>query len=327
MRHQITLAVGHDDRSAPTLCRCEFVPELAALHRVAVAGALDRIARDIRPDVIHIHNALGPAALEWAAQHDAIMTVQDHRCFCPGQGKLTAAGEVCDQPLEPERCGRCSSNRHYGESIFRRTTARLSALKSMRSLTVLSNYMKGQLVGVGVRPATVTVIRPLLSDLDSAAPAAGPECVLFAGRLVKAKGVWDAVAAWQQSAVALPLVFAGTGPERAKLEATGAEVLGWVAHERMSAVYRRARALLLPSRWQEPCGIVGPEALSLGVPVVAWRSGGVAEWHPGDGLVDWGDVPALAEALRQAITRRAEAPTGFAAADLMDRLERVYLAG
>ena len=138
-----------------------------------------------------------------------------------------------------------------------------------------------------------------------------------------AKGVRDAVEAWRLSGVDLPLVVAGTGPLRAELEQAGVEVLGWVGRARLSAVYRRARALLLPSRWQEPFGIAGLEALSMGVPVVAWESGGVSEWHPGP-LAPWGDVAALARVLRDAVRTRAVAPAGFDRARLMRRLVEVY---
>ena len=102
------------------------------------------------------------------------------------------------------------------------------------------------------------------------------------------------------------------------------EVLGWLDHERLSAVYKRARAVVMPSRWQEPFGIAGLEALTMGAPVVAWDSGGVSEWHPGEGLVPWGDVAALALALREAAGRRAAAPPGFERSALMDRLTDVY---
>ena len=132
--------------------------------------------------------------------------------------------------------------------------------------------------------------------------------MLFAGRLSEAKGVRDAVAAWRLAGLALPLVFAGTGPLRAMLEAEGFQVLGWVPHPELADVYRRARVLLMPSRWQEPFGIAGLEAASLGIPVVAYRSGGIPEWHAGQGLVEWGDVPALTLALREEACRRVPAP-------------------
>jgi len=90
-----------------------------------------------------------------------------------------------------------------------------------------------------------------------------------------------------------------------------------------AALLRRARALLMPSRWQEPFGIAGLEALSLGVPVVAWDSGGIREWHPGP-LVAWGDVAGLARALRAVIGSTAAPRAGFAPGPLIDRLERLY---
>jgi glycosyltransferase involved in cell wall biosynthesis len=80
----------------------------------------------------------------------------------------------------------------------------------------------------------------------------------------------------------------------------------------------------MPPRWQEPFGIAGLEALALGVPVVAWRSGGIAEWHPGP-LVEWGDVAGLAAALRAAVgAPRAQPPAGFEPGALLARLARVY---
>jgi glycosyltransferase involved in cell wall biosynthesis len=154
--------------------------------------------------------------------------------------------------------------------------------------------------------------------------------VLFVGRLVEAKGARDAVEAWRRSGVDLPLVMAGTGPLRGELSAraarlgSGLEVLGWVERDRLSGLYRRARALLLPSRWQEPFGITGIEALSFGVPVVAWESGGVGEWHPGPGLVRWGDVAGLARALAEAVSRRVTRPPLFERGEAIGRLLAIY---
>ena len=139
-----------------------------------------------------------------------------------------------------------------------------------------------------------------------------------------AKGVFDVVEAHRRSGVELPLVFAGTGSERAQLETAGCEVLGWVPRDRLASVYKRAHALLMPSRWQEPFGIVGLEALAMGVPVVAWDSGGVREWHAA--VTPWGDIGALARALRSAleIGSRGRLPDGFDRAALMTRLRHLY---
>ena len=176
---------------------------------------------------------------------------------------------------------------------------------------------------------------PFVHDLDHEASPTGPPCVLFVGRLAATKGVSEALEAWSRSGVDLPMVFAGTGPLREELEGRAVEaprpieVTGWLDRKGLSSLYRRARALVLPSRWQEPFGLAGIEALSFGVPVVAWESGGVGEWHSGAGLVRWGDVEALGRALADAVTRRVTPPPSYPRDEALARLLVLYgrLAG
>lgn len=319
--HEVHLAAGHDDGSARAPCSWSLVPGLSERTRVTVD--LDGLVRAFAPDVVHLHNLVDPAILEWAATVPAVMTVQDHRGFCPGRGKWTLAGALCEAPMSPGTCRACFEDEFYFQAICALTEERLRALRRLR-LTVLSAYMKRELAAVGVPPERIEVIPPFVHGLDLHAPPDGSPCLLFAGRLVVAKGVHEAVEAWRRSGLELPLVFAGTGSERQSLERAGAQVLGWVPHDRLSALYRRARVVLLPSRWQEPFGIVGLEALTLGTPVAAWRSGGVPEWHPGPGLVPWGDVAGLAAAAVDLCGREARAPDGFEREALMARLLAVY---
>ena len=194
-------------------------------------------------------------------------------------------------------------------------------------LTVLSAYMRRELIRVGVPAERITVVPPAAYGLDLAARGDGPPCVLFVGRLVEAKGIRDAIDAWRRSRSDLPFVVAGTGPLRREIEAAGVEVLGWLDRRRLSAAYRRASVVVMPSRWQEPFGIVGLEALTLGTPVAAWDGGGVREWHPGsDLLVPWGDVAGLARALRDAPGREIVPPRAFGRDLLAPRMEAAYAA-
>lgn len=296
---------------------------LAARGRAAVGG-LDALAASFRPDVVHVHTVVNPAALEWAAARGAVLTVQDHRYFCPGRGRWTASGHVCREAPGAAACAPCFDDRAYFEEVSSLTAARLAAARAMAAIGVLSRYMRDELVANGVDPARVHVVPPGLDD-----PVPGPpvvrDRVLFAGRVAEAKGARDAVAAWRRSGVALPLVFAGTGPLRVEVESLGATVLGWLPAERLAAEYRRAAAVLLPSRWQEPFGMAGLEALAHGAPVVAWESGGVGEWHPGP-LAAWGDVDALAARLAAVVRDPPPVvrPAGFERAAAMARLERLY---
>jgi glycosyltransferase involved in cell wall biosynthesis len=329
--HEVRLVVGTDDGRVRPPCGVDVRPGLEA--RTDAPVDLDDLVEGFAPDVVHVHNVVNPAFLDRAARRPrTILTVQDHRFFCPTRGKWTLAGEVCRRPLTRELCAACFGDPAYFREVHSLTERRLLAARRL-PVTVLSRYMREELVAAGVPPRGVHVVPPFVHGLDPGAAPSGPPCVLFVGRLVEAKGVRDAVEAWRRSGVELPLVLAGTGPLRAELsaqagrgEGPGLEVLGWVGRDGLSGVYRRARALLLPSRWQEPFGIVGLEALAFGVPVVAWESGGVSEWHPGPCLVPWGDVPALARALADAVDRRVRLVPRFEREEAIGRLLAVYVA-
>jgi glycosyltransferase involved in cell wall biosynthesis len=320
--HDVAVAAGSVDRPPPALpCPHHDVPGLHARTRQSVD--LGPLLRAFAPDVVHLHTVVNPAVLEGAAEGPpAVITVQDHRYFCPARGKWTVEGHACREALREDLCRGCFDDEAYFQDVHALTEARLLALRRLR-VVVLSHYMKMELAAAGLRPETITVVPPFVHGLDLQAEPDGPPCILLAGRLSEAKGVRDAVAAWRLAGTGLPLVFAGTGPMREELERDGFEVLGWVPHARLSAVYRRARALLMPSRWQEPFGIAGLEALTLGIPVVAWDSGGLREWL-GDPGVAWGDVEGLARALKDSLGRRAPAPPACEPEALMRRLEAAY---
>ena len=322
--HDLHLAVGRDDGVVRPPCPASVVRELDS--RTGAGADLDPLLRRLRPDLVHVHNVVNPEVLEWAAGLDAVMTVQDHRFFCPGRGKWTSDGRMCGDAMERETCAGCFDDRSYFEATLQLTTDRLEPLKRMR-LAVLSSYMKRELIQVGVTAERIAVVPPVAHGLDLQARADGPPCVLFVGRVVEAKGIRDAIDAWRRSESDLPFVVAGTGPLRREIESQGIEVLGWLDRRRLSAAYRRATVVVMPSRWQEPFGIVGLEALTLGTPVAAWDSGGVREWHPGgELLVPWGDVDGLARAVRVGAGCRVNPPRGFERDLLTRRMEAVYAA-
>lgn len=322
--HDVFVAAGAVD-GAEWPCPAYAVQGLGA--RTRAAAGLDPLHAAVRPDIVHVHTVMNPAALEWAAARHAVVTVQDHRHFCPGRGKWTLDGQPCTQAISRAACADCFEDEGYFANVLALTRQRLQAIGGLH-VTVLARYMRGELIAAGLDPRRVHVAPPFVHGLGERAHGESrPRAhVLFAGRLVEAKGVRDAVAAWRVAATGLPLVIAGTGPLRAFAEAAGAEVLGWVERERLGDLYRGAAALVLPSRWQEPFGIAGLEALTLGCPVAAWRSGGVAEWHPGGAtLAEWGDLEGLTSALRAAVADGGTtAPDGFTREDALSRLWAVY---
>ncbi len=297
---RVALAVGDVDKGLTAPCPLYVANGLTG--REAGPTDLEAVWQENRPDMVHLHNIMNPEVIRWAHNKRAVMTIHDHRLFCPGRGKVTATNSACTTRWSPATCAPCFGNTDYRERILKTTGERLVAARNLPTI-VLSNYMRQELMKVGFDPAIVHLLPAFVHDLPEAAPS-GPPCVLFCGRLVAAKGVNEAIDAWQRSGTKLPLVFAGTGSARNRLEAAGFEVTGWLDRAGLAGALARAKALLFPPRWQEPFGIVGLEAISLGIPVVSWHSGGIEEWHPGgDLLVPYGDVESLGRALAKAINQ------------------------
>jgi glycosyltransferase involved in cell wall biosynthesis len=155
--------------------------------------------------------------------------------------------------------------------------------------------------------------------------------VVFAGRLVESKGLLTLLEALRRVRGDITLIVAGDGHDRPRLEAATRELglaertsfLGALPRESVRELFARASLVVLPSLWPEPMGIVGPEALDSGTPVIASDIGGVREWLiPGvTGLLfPPGDADCLARLIDELVDDESmRAHLGMQGRDLVAR--------
>lgn len=175
----------------------------------------------------------------------------------------------------------------------------------------ISESTRDDLVGRGVPAGRIRVIHPGVDAghyrPDPAVGRTDPPSFLYVGRLKRYKGVEIAVRALalaRRRRPELTLDIAGTGDDRARLEAMTAELglraavrfHGFVTEERKVDLLRRTWANLFPSP-KEGWGITVVEAAACGTPSLASDSPGLRDSvrHGETGyLVPHGDHQALA---------------------------------
>lgn len=214
----------------------------------------------------------------------------------------------------------------FGRTAFREATPPVAAATVLLEQTLPLRYRglptvavsastRDDLIRRGLRAQDIQVI-PNGVDLtrfhpDPAVGEYTEPTLLYLGRLQRYKGVdllLGAVAHLRDRGVAVRLLVAGKGPDRARLEglvrsrglADRVRFLGFVSDDEKVALMRRSWIHLLTSP-REGWGITNLEAAACGTPTVASDAPGLRD-SVQDGvtgfLVPHGDVPALAEKIR-----------------------------
>jgi glycosyltransferase involved in cell wall biosynthesis len=117
-------------------------------------------------------------------------------------------------------------------------------------------------------------------------PEREKDLLLFAGQLIRGKGLDVLLHAMLKLGQSARLIVAGTG-RQGKLFETMCDQLGLrhrvqfvgrLSRDQLHLLYRRATVVVVPSRYPETFGLVGVEAMSHGTPVIATTVGAIGEW-------------------------------------------------
>ena len=278
----------------------------------SVSRSHETLLRDIRPDVVHLHNIslLGLGVLE--RPKDALMmyTAHDYWARCPRSDLLKYGTHPCVAPS----CVACSLVSHRPPQLWRYGT-RWRGLPAVDVAIAPSRFMAGA-IAPSLR-CPVVPIPNFAPDPNPDGEVSEPEdYFLFVGVLEPHKGILelaDAVARNKR----LRVKVVGRGSLQPRLRelqrrgVSGLEVEGWVSPERLCELYRHARALVIPSVWPENAPLVAVEALAWGTPLLTARRGGLEE------LLYGGAAGRSAEPTAEALAQAVEA---FEGDDLPNRL-------
>ncbi len=276
------------------------------LYNHNAAKTLIQVLDTFSPDIVHLHTITkaSPSILRVLSRRHmpTVMTLHDYGLLYPRMGTALAREQFCG--LGDEAC--CAQHAGLGRYYFERLRTELHRRqrRAVRTFIAPSYFVADVAERQGFRPLEV-LPNP---GIDAEAPSRDPAeaLIVYSGRLEPEKGIRELVASFELVRQKLPhaeLVLVGGGSMFEELSARklpGVTLTGLIPYAKVESYYRRATVLTVPSLWPEPFGLIGPEAMRFGLPIVASGTGGMAEWALEDQtaiIADPRDRDALAAAL------------------------------
>ncbi|NJR45509.1 MAG: glycosyltransferase family 4 protein [Hyellaceae cyanobacterium CSU_1_1] len=229
-----------------------------------------------------------------------VYTLHNHDPYCPSGTKYLSNNQVCcsrNMSYLPciwghliDGCG----SRRPGQMItnIRHSYQQIRNLKLLKiPVLATSNYMSQQIIKNGLSTEQITVLplgisvprnafKPLTWDVHQ------NQKILYVGRIVPYKGLDWLLKALAQTEFPIHLDIAGEGWARPQMEKLANNLgiakritwHGWCSTEKLDVLYQQCFALIFPSVWSEPAGLVTLEAYARHRPVIASAVGGIPEY-------------------------------------------------
>lgn len=323
--HQPTLVYGRRKGQAagvsqPLAGEYELpgLEKLPGKGNAALPGRLLDLAASVAPDVIFVQDMVHYAALTALQQAwPVVVMFHDYRPICLKETRRDFfIPRLCDAPLGLGcllrghflRRSAAGSLRPRLQSL-KQARRRLAVLQQCHQTLVASDHVRSAYLRNGFTAERLSTLPLFTSEqpFDPASSYPREKMILFVGRLTdRYKGADLLLEVLQRCRQDVRLVIAGEGRYAARIRSLAAKrevshrvrFMGWVQGEALQQLYRQAMAVVMPSLWAEPFGLVGLEAMANGTPVVAFEVGGIPQWlreNVTGFMVPWLDTAAMAE--------------------------------
>jgi glycosyltransferase involved in cell wall biosynthesis len=304
-------------------------------HQLGIPGvksrAIKRILEQNRFDVIHYHNVSlvgGPGILAYG-NAVKLYTAHEYWLVCP----LSTLWRMQSEPCERKTCISCMLDAGKPPQWWRYSALLAHELKHVDALIAPSraSIQKHRQMGLSADFVHIPNFLPLANTQAAAdmAPETQPPGAtaerpffLLVGRMEKSKGFQQAIQVFQRYRDA-DLLIVGTGQYEQELRAMASgyehiRLLGQLPYAQLIALYRKAVAVIVPSIWFEPFGLIVIEAFAQQTPVIVNNAGALPELveESRGGLVyedDAGLRTAIETLLRSPQQRTALGQNGHAA--------------
>ncbi len=328
--HTLALAYRNNTGRNEAGWRAEF-QQIYALPITRAVERTEAAVEDFEPDLIYLHSIddLEIIGTLLRSRRPVVRMVHDHSLYCLRGYKYNYfTRKICTRAASGYCVFPCLAtlgrNRNGPLPIrwnsYSRKRREIELNRQCAHIIVYSEYSRRELAGNGFDPSRVDTCIPLKvwEDETLVTSFSAENLILFAGQIIRGKGVDVLLKALSQVRNPFRCVILGDGNHRSHCEGLSRRLglqervtfQGYVLPSELRSYYLRASAFVMSSLWPEPFGLAGPEAMRYGLPVVAFDAGGIREWlQDGDNgfLVPWGDTGSFAARLDELLADKERA--------------------
>lgn len=274
-------------------------PKMRVLERVLYSrearDKVEALLADTRPDLVHIHGFIHEMSTSIlpalkAAGLPVVQTLHDYKPACPNT-TFVSNDRVCEA---------CKGGRYFNMTRFRCKRGSLSASMLATAEAYFhdvfrlyqpnidrfispSRFLSDKMAEHGIRTPVTTIPNFINPDLFQPVYEPGNYFV-FAGRLVRVKGIMTLLEAMRHVKSDAILNIAGAGelePEMRQYVAdhnlSNVRFLGHLGTDELARLVQHALFTVVPSEWYENYSMTVIESLACGTPVIGANIGGIPE--------------------------------------------------
>jgi glycosyltransferase involved in cell wall biosynthesis len=282
-----------------------------------------------RPDLVYVHKLSDLAVIQALVNsgRPLVRMVHDHDIYCMKSYRYAYfSRRICRRAIGPYcvfPCGAFLARNREGLLpvkfvSYRAKKKEVDLNKQFHRVIVVSEYMRDELLRNGFEASRIEIHAPVprMGDSGLRSSFSDRNLVLFAGQIIRGKGVDVLLQALARLGCRFECVILGEGNHRPACERLSRKLglsdrvhfKGFVPQAELKAYYRECSVVAVSSVWPEPIATIGLEVMRYALPVVGFDAGGVGDWLI-DGyngfLVPWMDRGQFAARLEQLLCDKA----------------------
>lgn len=290
------------------------------------AAVVRKVLADFQPDAIYVHKMADLTVINALVESGKplLRMVHDHDIYCMRSYKYNYfTRRICTRVASPYCIFPCLAavvkNSGGGFPLkwvsYTAKQREIALNRRFHRMVVVTTYMRDELLQHCFEPGRIEIHAPVprMGDPNLRSTFSDRNLILYAGQIIRGKGVDVLLEALAQIDVKFECVILGDGNHRPACEelsrklglADRVHFKGFIPQDELKAYYRECSVVALSSVWPEPIATIGLEVMRYALPVVAFDAGGIKDWLL-DGqngyLIPWMDRAKFAARLKQLLT-------------------------